>query len=186
MDLLIKQWVTESATDNIASCYFCSNIAVVYSGIKPAEIINISADKLQQCLLLKDHIRFIVLSKRNNLYKLFVYHPKKLEETLNKKVVMNYLIKLGYSETFHLEEYIKTLVMKLRKSDCFPHEIGFFLGYPVKDVLSFMGLIDLPFIKTMGWRMYGNTNLSEQLYRQVRDAKEEIVHYAKQSQKHVS
>lgn len=182
MDLFIKQWVEKSAKDNVASCYFCSNLAVVYLGIKPAEIICVSAERLNQCILLRKHVEFIVLSKKDEKYKLFVYNPTKLKETLNKKIVLNYLVKLGYSKTFTLENYIKTLVLRLRNTESFPHEIGFFLGYPTKDVLGFMGMVNLPLVKTMGWRMYGNIQTSEQLYYQVKHAKEEIIHYAKQTQ----
>lgn len=183
MDLFIKQWVKSNTTDNISSCYFCSNIGVVYSGIKPAEIVNVSAEKLNKCNILRKYLNFIVLSKKNDKYKLFIYNPAKLEETLNRKIVLNHLVNLGYSKTFTLDGYIATLIVRLRNSEHFPHEIGFFLGYPVKDVLSFMGLIDLPFVKTMGWRMYGNTKISEQLYHQVKEAKDEIINYAKQTQK---
>lgn len=182
MDLFIKQWVKESTTNNVASCYFCSNLGVVYSGIKPAEIISVSAERLHQCIRLRNQVTCIILGKKGDKYKLFVYNPTKLEETLNKKVVLHYLIQCGYSETFNLSDYLNTLVLRLRNSERFPHEIGFFLGYPVKDVLGFMGLVDLPFAKTMGWCMYGNTKTSEQLYYQVKHAKDEIIHYAKQTQ----
>lgn len=182
MDVFIQQWVRESTTKNIASCYFCSNLGVVYSGIKPAEILCVSEEKRNQCLLLRKQVAFIVLGKKDDKYKLFVYNPTKLEETLNQKTVLPYLIQLGYSEAFTLEKYIQTLVLRLQNNESFPHEIGFFLGYPVKDVLGFMGLVDLPFIKTMGWRMYGNTKTSEQLYYQLKHAKDEILHFSKQTQ----
>jgi hypothetical protein len=185
MDLLMQQWVKHCSTDNVASCYFCGSIGVVYSGMKPAEIINVSSEKLNQCVLLKEHVKFIVLGKKNAKYKLFIYNPEKLEETLNRKNVLNHLRKLGYSKTFSLNDYVSTLILRLKHSEGFPHEIGFFLGYPVKDVLSFMGLIDLPLVKTMGWRMYGNTIISEDLYYQVKKAKDEIINYAKQTQKKV-
>lgn len=185
MDTLIKKWVQDSNTSDVASCYFCGNIGVVYSGIKPAEIINVSAEKFNQCILLNTHLKFEVIENKNEKYRLFVYNPTKLEDTLNRKCVLKHLIKLGYSIDFTLNDYVFTLINKLKHNDNFPHEIGFFLGYPTKDVLSFMGIIDLPFAKTMGWRMYGNTKTSEQLYHQVKEAKDEIINYAKQTQKRV-
>lgn len=47
MDLFMQKWVQDSTTSNIASCYFCGNIGVVYLGVKPAEIIHISTEKLE-------------------------------------------------------------------------------------------------------------------------------------------
>lgn len=182
MDLFMKQWVKDSTTDQIASCYFCSNVGVVYSGVKPAEIISVSKENLKQCSALCHSINYSIFGKKEGKYKLLVYHPAKLEETLRNKIVLQSLRQLGYPETFHLEDYVNTLVTRLQSSEDFPHEIGFFLGYPVKDVLSFMGFIQLPLAKTMGWRMYGDTKTSEQVYFQIKHAKEEILHYAKQTQ----
>ena len=41
------------------------------------------------------------------------------------------------------------------QEDEFPHEIGFFLGYPTKDVLGFMGMNNLPLVGSGPWKMYG-------------------------------
>ena len=185
MDSLIKKWIDKSTTSDVASCYFCSNIGVVYSGMKPAEIINVSADRFHQCVLLKNQLKFKVIGKKNGNYRLFIYNPASLKATLSKKSVLNHLKKLGYGQVFTLDDYVSTLITKLKHNENFPHEIGFFLGYPAKDVLSFMGLIDLPFVKTMGWRMYGNTYTSELLYQQVKNSKDEFIRYAKQTQKGV-
>ncbi|MBP1758183.1 MAG: hypothetical protein H6Q61_432 [Firmicutes bacterium] len=181
MDAFIKEWVEISATDDVASCHFCGNIGVVYLGVKPAEIIHVSREKFHRCTLLRNQLEFRVLEMTQDKIKLFVFHRQRLEEILNKKNIHNHLKKLGYGEEFDLDAYVATLVGRLRSNGIFPHEIGFFLGYPVKDVLSFMGLIDLPLVKTMGWRMYGDTRISEELYYKVKNVKTEIINYAKQT-----
>jgi len=182
MDELIKRWIEASAADDVASSFFCGNIGVVYLGVKPAEIIHVSKEKFQRCILLRHYLEFRFLEKTQEKYKLFIFNRSRLEETLKKRTIHNHLKKLGYDEVYDLDTYVLTLVRKLQSKGAFPHEIGFFLGYPVKDVLSFMGLIDLPLGKTMGWRMYGDTRASEELYYQVRKAKTEIINYAKQAQ----
>lgn len=184
MDTL-KQWIETSARDDEASCFFCGNIGVVYLGVKPSAMISVTEEKLHQCILLRKHLDFRVLSKEDGKYKIFVFHRKRLEETISKKNILHHLYRLGYEKKFKLDDYVLTLIGRLRSSEEFPHEIGFFLGYPVKDVLSFMGFLDLPLAKTMGWRMYGKTETSEQLYYQVKRTKAEIIQYAKQTQKRV-
>ncbi len=186
MDLLIKKWVENNITNDIGSCYFCSNIGIVFLGIKPSVIIYVSKENFNKCILLKNHLSFKVLGKKDEKYKLFLYNSVALEETLNRTIVLKYLRELGYSKHFTLHDYVSTLIYKLKYSEYFPHEIGFFLGYPVKDVLSFMGRINLPFVKTMGWQMYGNTKESEKLYYNVNKAKNEIINYGKQMQNRVS
>jgi hypothetical protein len=42
----------------------------------------------------------------------------------------------------------------------FPHEVGVFLGYPLKDVAGFMGWVDLPVTCQGPWKIYGNPDRS--------------------------
>ena len=182
MDAVLRQWIQGSTTKELSSCNFCSSIGVVYAGVKPAEILCVSAQRLNRCILLRESLGFVVLRKCDGRYWLFVYHPERLEATLRQHSLRSHLKKLGYDEEFTLEGYLSTLMFRLRHEAQFPHEIGFFLGYPMKDVLGFMGRIDLPLGKIQGWRMYGNTCSSEQLYRRVRRVKEEILHVARQTQ----
>lgn len=184
MDTL-KRWIENSTRDDEASCFFCGNIGVVYLGVKPSAIICVSKERLHQCSLLRKHLDFRIFSKTGGKYKIFVFHRRRLEETLSRKNILNHLRRLGYQKNYTLDDYVLTLVKRLRNAEGFPHEIGFFLGYPVKDVLGFMGLLDLPLVKTLGWRMYGNIKVSEQLYYQVKQTKTEIITYAKQTQRRV-
>lgn len=55
-----------------------------------------------------------------------------------------------------------------------PDEIGIFLGYPLKDVLGFMGYPSLKLTKINGWRVYGDSLLSDIKYNQFKRAKENI------------
>ncbi|WP_255396957.1 DUF3793 family protein [Geobacter sp. DSM 9736] len=38
----------------------------------------------------------------------------------------------------------------------FPHEIGIFLGYSLKDVIGFMGWAPLPFTCQGPWKIFGD------------------------------
>ena len=80
-----------------------------------------------------------------------------------------YLEKYGYPEDGTSEAYVRLLARKLHCAQ-FPHEIGLFFGYPLKDVRGFMGE-PIPYIKTMGWRMYGDTRVSEKVYYQHKNAR---------------
>jgi hypothetical protein len=45
----------------------------------------------------------------------------------------------------------------------FPHEIGVFLGYPLKDVAAFMGWVRIPFACQGPWKIYGDPRESLRL-----------------------
>jgi hypothetical protein len=80
------------------------------------------------------------------------------------------LARRGYREPANLAATLAQLQGRVRAAS-FPHEIGIFLGYPLKDVLAFMGEIDLPFACQGPWKIYGNPRQSLELaacYRQCR------------------
>ncbi len=178
----LKTWIDDVIDLDFSSCHFCSSIGTVYLGIKPAEILNVSKERFNKCTLLKNKLKFKVISINNGSYKLFVYSEKELYQTLNKKTVIKYMSRLGYSNCFDLDKYVDTLISKIRSHEEFPHEIGFFLGYPIKDVLGFMGLVNLPLNQGMGWKVYGNLEMSLKYYEEVKTTKDSILDYAIQSQ----
>lgn len=70
---------------------------------------------------------------------LYLFRPLALKKLLWNSRVMNLLKEKGYS-TGNLGELLQSLKERLQAyclKENFPHEIGFFLGYPIPDVLSF-------------------------------------------------
>lgn len=101
----------------------------------------------------------------------YVYRKKMLEVDFAREGVVDLLRQYGY-KTFILSEYFDTLKHHLMESDCFPHEIGLFLGYPLEDVLGF--------IKHGGknckhcgiWKVYSNECETLQLFAKFRKCTE--------------
>ncbi|WP_131066313.1 DUF3793 family protein, partial [Clostridioides difficile] len=75
----------------------------------------------------------------------------------------NFLKFLGYKQNTNVNAYLEHLVDKL-KSDVFPDEIGIFLGYPLKDVIGFMGYSNYEVSMIKYWKVYGDTKQSEDTY----------------------
>ena len=152
---------------------FIEQIGATIVGIKPACLIGVH-DK--GCLAFcKKHftgnspISFVIVRGKKGRKRLFVYHKKSLDLLLSNVDVRCYLVKCGYLEASTSEAYVRSLARKLRGAQ-FPHEIGLFFGYPLKDVRGFMGA-PIPYSKTMGWRMYGDTRTSEEVYYQHKNAR---------------
>ena len=58
------------------------------------------------------------------------------------------------------------------ESEEFPHEIGVFLGYPLKDVLGFMGYGKKELVEIRNWKIYGDKQVSYDVYNSfLRDKK---------------
>ncbi len=53
-----------------------------------------------------------------------------------------------------------------RFSECdFPHEIGFFLGYPAKDVIGFINHKGENYLARGMWKVYDNVEHAEKKFR---------------------
>lgn len=68
---------------------------------------------------------------------LYVYRPRLLAQDLGNKDAMEILESLGYPCSC-VDRSVVKLVNRLAEQEEFPHEIGFFLGYPPEDVMGFM------------------------------------------------
>lgn len=96
-----------------------------------------------------------------------------MSKCLENKKQNNFLKFIGYPREYNLEGYINELVNRLH-SDQFPHEIGIFLGYPIKDVLGFMGYGKQELSCIYGWRVYGNKEISYQTYSKFVEDKQKM------------
>ncbi|EQF74579.1 TPA: DUF3793 family protein, partial [Clostridioides difficile] len=95
--------------------------------------------------------------------KILFVNKKALSEKLKCKKTVNFLKFLGYKQNTNVNAYLEHLVDKL-KSDVFPDEIGIFLGYPLKDVIGFMGYSNYEVSMIKYWKVYGDTKQSEDTY----------------------
>jgi hypothetical protein len=176
----MEDWVTQiidelkkTKQNDQKTSNFIEQIGATMIGVKPACLVSISSKK---CLKLcktnftnSSPVAFVVVKCCGEKKQLFIYHKEKLRSVLTNAKNRRCLIELGYPKEGNVETYVRLLVEKLR-SEQFPHESGLFFGYPLKDVCGFMGKA-IPYRKTMGWRMYGDTRISENVYYQFKNAR---------------
>lgn len=78
-----------------------------------------------------------VLAWRRETALLYLYRPALLEKELHREGVRELLRSYGYPPD-KSHSYLAHLKRRIQKADCFPHEIGIFLGYPLEDVVGFI------------------------------------------------
>ncbi len=102
---------------------------------------------------------FIMKESESDIQVLF-YKKSLLYSTLENQDVKDCLKRCGYDDGASLTEMLIELRTRFNSKD-FPHEIGIFLGYPLKDVEGFMNGSDeyIPEIKGL-WRIFGNPDES--------------------------
>lgn len=145
--------------------------APIFSSLKPAMLIRISGcscvedirhdhlfcrhqDELTRILGLEH--RILVQSASGVL--VFFYDPVLLTQTLSAPQNRQFLVSRGCPEAFSLTSDLNWLENRFHSfSNAFPHEIGLFLGYPLKDVEGFVRRkkpLDLG--RNTSWRVFGD------------------------------
>lgn len=103
-----------------------------------------------------DGLNLQILKNSDKSILLFCYNREILSQHLSHPGIMAILARSGYKAPATSEELLQELLMRMQQTESFPHEIGFFIGYPAKDVAAFMGLIKIPFTCQGPWKIFGN------------------------------
>jgi hypothetical protein len=168
--------------DCLAS-YLVLEVAEVLQGAKPANLVAI-ANKRRPCgrnlyLLWKEHgsallassgLQVRELADRGSSLLLLLYRPEALRALLALKSVSVILTKSGYATPGDPEKVLAELEKRVA-GEGFPHEIGVFLGYPLKDVVGFMGLARLSFTCQGPWKIFGDPSQSLSLAQRHRECR---------------
>ena len=85
----------------------------------------------------------------------FVYRHDRLEQMLADDAYQRFLTQAGYAGT-DLAGLLEQLACRLRTQPEFPHEIGVFLGYPLRDVIGFIENHGQNFTCCGFWKSYGD------------------------------
>lgn len=165
----------DNLKDCFSDCFKCilKNIGATIMGVKPAEIRNVRTyydeyeiwSKCKESISTYREIDFIELNQKNNRKLVFFYHKKALDKQLKQPQVLKFLKDLGYPKKYRLDSYVNLLTEKIKNNKLgineFPHEIGLFFGYPIKDVLGYMGYVDLEPSGGKEWKFYGDKRVSK-------------------------
>ncbi len=143
--------------------------AEVLDGIKPANLVQLR-NRRQPCgrnllqlwehhsadLLALSPLKALVLNRKSGGNLMLFYDPKLLENHLRTPEIIRFLAKCGYQDPCNLPKSLHELRRRFHRSTEMPHEIGLFLGYPLKDVAGFMGTGNQPCTDCRMWRIYGD------------------------------
>jgi len=155
--------------------YLALEAAEVLAGVKPANLISIT-DRTYRCgrnpyrlwkrwgrsVLESSPLHVHELEDRGDSVLVLLYLPEALDRLLAASATRAVLRCAGYPEEVRRAEALDMLARRLA-TGAFPHEIGVFLGYPLKDVAGFMGLARIPFTCQGPWKIYGDPGKSLRL-----------------------
>lgn len=172
--------------DCLAS-FLAFEAAEVLAGAKPANLVNV-ANRRGPCgrnlyALWKEHGRTLldgsgleaaVLRDRGDSLLVMLHFPEALAELLESPRARRFLRRAGYPDYRDWRGALAELERRL-DGDGFPHEIGLFLGYPLKDVAGFLGWAPLSFACQGPWKIYGDPRPSLELAHRHRECRGRMV-----------
>jgi len=158
------------------SLFLVESLAPLVLGIKPSVLLNVSLEnevewiEFEKLFTQRKALQTKEIRELNGRMQVIFYQREKLDLVLRQKPVQEFLITMNYPKQYSLDAYLSLLKHRIISLK-FPHEVGVFLGYPLKDVLGFMGLLPLPYKRTQGWRIYGDEPPSNEVYEKYRQAR---------------
>lgn len=146
--------------------------APTLAGIKAANLFSLTcAGVCERCQLkrwdrrLKPFgIRVQALYCENHRVLVYVYRPKRLQQTLKHEKVAAFLQPFGYESGWNQGEALQYLRQRMLHENGFPHEIGVFLDYPLEDVQGFIINAGKACKYSGLWKVYGDIHRAKQLF----------------------
>lgn len=158
-----------------------NHIAATIAGKKPATLMNLSNscnglfdlwNEFNRDIFYGANISYYELRRKDTNVIVLFFCRHTVDELLETEEIRQFLSPLGYNLR-SLEGMLDLLRIRYAPTP-FPHEIGIFLGIPLKDVRAFMGLSSLPCTATGMWRVYGDSKLFLRIMGRYRRAENEI------------
>ena len=112
-------------------------------------------------------VHVVLMREAEGRALVYVYRGKRLEMDLSCPLRREYLAKHGY-EAFDAEGAVEMLKARIEETDGFPHEIGLFLGYPLKDVEGFVANCGRNCLLCGPWKVYHDVQEAERRFAQLR------------------
>ena len=102
------------------------------------------------------HFRILYACPKRTL--LYVYRPAMVASYIQDQAVMAFLTQYGYAA-----------------GDCFPHESGIFLGYPLEDVCGFITHKGNHAKICGDWKVYGDADKASRIFRMFSCCREDYI-----------
>lgn len=135
--------------------------------------------KVRQILKYSD-VDYKLISVKDKKATMLLYREKELEEYFDNKDIRLLMQFMGYTD-FSMNALIarfrKHYVAYQQDAAEFPHEMGFFLGYPLEDVVGFIQNQGKNFLYTGYWKVYADLQEKVSLFQKFELAQEALVQY---------
>jgi hypothetical protein len=121
-------------------------------------------------------LRFFPLYRLGKKQLILAYSRRLLSKALKNPEAAETLKNIGYISA-DVESHLCRLALRFEQEAEFPHEVGFFLGYPPGDVLAFIRHRG-DHCKLCGmWKVYGNVENALRVFAEYEGYKKTLLNY---------
>lgn len=156
--------------------------APVLTGLKVANLLIVSKDdicKVRQILKCSD-VSWYILSEWKEKATILLYRREELFAYLMQEGISTRLYDMGYMMKT-LDEMLQLFGARYQAyqsgREDFPHEMGFFLGYPKEDVEGFIYNEGRNFLYAGYWKVYDDLKTKISLFEKFEAAKEMMIEF---------
>lgn len=140
------------------------NCGMIEKPSEPDIISNYVWKALSLCSVSALTIHTKVLFSCHHRLSVLFYNRDYLRAALAANPVQSYLESLGFVTTPSvLDGYLEGLSQRFQH-DCFPHEIGLFLGIPLEDVQGFIEHQGKGYLFSKYWKVYAYPERAQRLF----------------------
>ena len=161
--------------------YFLFSAAPVIAGIKPSVLISFRRccekvwKECEEQICEMTNLKTIRLYENDLIFGVLAYDAYALGDKIKTRQAANILKDYGYKEKAKTEELLNILKSRFTENG-FPHEIGVFLGYPPKDVGSFIETRGKGYICCQYWKVYHDEQLARETFKNIDKSKSQAIY----------
>ncbi len=158
-----------------------STCAPVIKGLTTSNTLTVKKGQFKHIeKMVKDTCLSCYLLYANNVSEVvLISRDEKLREHLSDDSVSCYLKEFGY-ENSSLDYVFKKLFLRFQSfydgKDCFPHELGLLLNYPLEDVKGFICNNGENCLACRYWKVYANLSKALETFNQFDKAYETCIY----------
>lgn len=174
---LVKQLdTTEVETQMALQC------APFIMGLRVSNLFVVRNEKLHELydMLQESRIYYMELIKGDMKTTLFLYNKEAILDYMSDDYVKCAMSGMGYADMdFHkmLHLFKDRYETYMSGNGEFPHEMGFFLGYPYEDVVGYINNDGKNSLFTGYWKVYENVSKKVKLFQKFESAKDLVIRY---------
>ena len=114
-----------------------------------------------------------VVAEKRGRYYVYVYRKSELANLGKSAELCAFLKRFGYVE-FGVDSLLCRFKRRMAMSECFPHEVGVFLGYPLADVRDFIAYGGRNYKHIGYWKVYNDVPNSIRIGEVYRKCKNDL------------